>query len=97
MAAAVNNANKVPRRILGTLLSSLSAGVVPRLGAPYIAIGRIDEKSALAEYLDRVQEGEGLHRDAAVFLHHLSAHHPSDFDCTGARPCDGLISEKWYK
>ena len=34
---------QVPRRILGTLLSSLSAGVVPRSGAPYIAIGRNDE------------------------------------------------------
>lgn len=53
------NAAKVPRRILGTLLSSLSAGVVPRSGAPYIAIGRGDEIEALVNSLDRVADGEG--------------------------------------
>ncbi len=53
------NQTKVPRRILGTLLSSLSAGVVPRSGAPYIAIGRNDEIDALVTSLDRVAEGEG--------------------------------------
>ena len=37
----------VPKRILSTLLASLAAGVVPRNGAPYIAIGRKDEISAL--------------------------------------------------
>lgn len=51
--------NKVPRRILGTLLSSLSAGVVPRSGAPYIAIGRNEEIDALVTSLDRVADGEG--------------------------------------
>ncbi len=50
---------KVPRRILGTLLSSLSGGVVPRVGAPYIAIGRTEEIDALASSLDRVADGEG--------------------------------------
>ena len=60
MAQANNNTvNKVPRRILGTLLSSLSAGVVPRVGAPYIAIGRTDEIEALTTALDRVADGEG--------------------------------------
>lgn len=53
------NQNKVPRRILGTLLSSLSAGVVPRSGAPYIAIGRNEEIDALVTSLDRVADGEG--------------------------------------
>ena len=39
----MNSANqiKVPRRILGSLLSSVSAGVVPRAGAPYIALSLI--------------------------------------------------------
>ena len=41
----------VPRRVLGALLSSVSAGVVPRAGAPYIAIGRQDEIAALYAYL----------------------------------------------
>ncbi len=49
----------MPKRILGTLLSSLSAGVVPRTGAPYIAIGRNDEIEALVSSLDRVAVGEG--------------------------------------
>ena len=35
-----NTEVRVPRRILSSLLSSVSAGVVPRAGAPYIAIGR---------------------------------------------------------
>ena len=50
---------KVPRRILGTLLSSLSGGVVPRVGAPYIAMGRTDEIESLTSSLDRVADGEG--------------------------------------
>ncbi len=53
------NTAKVPRRILGTLLSSLSGGVVPRVGAPYIAIGRTEEIGALVAALDRVADGEG--------------------------------------
>lgn len=59
MAAVNNVAGNVPRRILGTLLSSLSAGVVPRVGAPYIAIGRKEEIEALVTSLDRVSDGEG--------------------------------------
>ena len=56
---ASNVLNRIPKRILGTLLSSLSGGVVPRMGAPYIAIGRKEEIQALADALDRVAEGEG--------------------------------------
>lgn len=46
-----------PRRILSSLLSSLSAGVVPRAGAPYIAIGRNAELRALAGDLDNIADG----------------------------------------
>jgi hypothetical protein len=53
---------KVPRRILGSLLSSLSAGVVPRSGAAYIAVGRDDEIHALADDLDALAEGGGRMR-----------------------------------
>ena len=49
--------HKVPKRILNTLLSSLTAGVVPRVGAPYIAIGRREEISSLLDNLDDVAEG----------------------------------------
>ena len=41
------NIQKVPKRVLTSLLASVSAGVVPRTGAPYIAIGREDEIAAL--------------------------------------------------
>jgi hypothetical protein len=48
---------QVPRRILSSLLSSVSAGVVPRTGAPYIAIGRKDEIEALLCDLENVADG----------------------------------------
>ncbi|MBR4335583.1 MAG: DUF2791 family P-loop domain-containing protein, partial [Clostridia bacterium] len=48
---------KIPKRILNTLLSSLAAGVVPRSGAPYIAIGRKEEIASLLGNLDEVEEG----------------------------------------
>ena len=47
----------VPKRILSSLISSVSAGVVPRRGAPYIAIGREAEISALLSDLEIVGEG----------------------------------------
>ncbi len=61
----MNNPNpnpQVPRRVLGSLLSSVSAGVVPRAGAPYIAIGRQDEIAALLSDLERINEGGGSMR-----------------------------------
>ena len=57
-----NETPKVPRRILTSLLSSVSAGVVPRAGAPYIAIGRQDEIAALLSDLEEVNEGGGSMR-----------------------------------
>ena len=53
---------KVPKRILTSLLASVSAGVVPRAGAPYIAIGRTDEINALLSDLESVNEGGGSMR-----------------------------------
>ena len=52
----------VPRRILSSLLSSVSAGVVPRAGAPYIAIGRKDEIAAFLSDLEEINEGGGAMR-----------------------------------
>lgn len=54
--------DKIPRRILSSLLASVSAGVVPRAGAPYIAIGRQDEIAALLSDLEAVNEGGGSMR-----------------------------------
>ena len=56
------NPPAVPRRILASLLSSISAGVVPRSGAPYIAIGRADEIGAFLSDLEEVNEGGGAMR-----------------------------------
>ncbi len=57
-----NNFPTVPRRILSSLLSSVSAGVVPRSGAPYIAIGRKDEIEALLSDLEDINDGGGAMR-----------------------------------
>lgn len=48
---------RVPPRILSNLLSSLTAGVVPRSGAPYIAIGREEEINSLINNLDDTKDG----------------------------------------
>lgn len=53
---------KVPKRILSSLLASVAAGVVPRSGAPYLAIGRKDEIAALLSDLEAVDEGGGSMR-----------------------------------
>ena len=55
--AVINQDVKIPQRILNTLLASLTAGVVPRSGAPYIAIGRQEEINSLINNLDEVSEG----------------------------------------
>lgn len=57
-----NSEQKIPRRVLSSLLSSVSAGVVPRQGAPYIAIGRKDEINAFLSDLKDVDEGSGAMR-----------------------------------
>lgn len=53
---------KVPKRILSALLSSLSAGVVPRTGAPYVAIGRTKEIGSLCKNLETVADGGAFSR-----------------------------------
>ena len=62
MTEQYNENPKVPKRILTSLLASVSAGVVPRAGAPYLAIGRQDEISALLSDLEAVNEGGGSMR-----------------------------------
>ncbi len=48
---------KVPRRIAQTVLNSLKGGVVPRIGLPYIAVGRKNEIAALLHDVDLISEG----------------------------------------
>ena len=51
------NVTKIPKRILNSLVSSMAAGVVPRSGAKYIAIGRSAEIAAICKDLENVAEG----------------------------------------
>ena len=53
---------KIPKRILSALLSSLSAGVVPRTGAAYIVIGRDNESLSLCRDLETVSGGGAFTR-----------------------------------
>ena len=55
--AVENKRERVPKRVLSALVSSVAAGVVPRVGAPYIAIGRADELEALLSDLETISEG----------------------------------------
>ena len=48
---------RVPKRISQTVLNSLKGGVVPRIGLPYITVGRKAEIEALLHDVDVIQEG----------------------------------------
>lgn len=48
---------KVPKRIAQTILNSLKGGVVPRIGLPYITVGRKNEIQALLHDVDIIGEG----------------------------------------
>ena len=48
---------KVPKRIAQTIFNSLKGGVVPRIGLPYIMVGRKSEVEALLHDVDIISEG----------------------------------------
>ncbi|MBI1695195.1 ATP-binding protein [Lactobacillus crispatus] len=48
---------RVPKRIAQTVVNSLKGGVVPRIGLPYITVGRKAEIEALLHDVDVIQEG----------------------------------------
>ena len=48
---------KVPKRIAQTIINSLKGGVVPRIGLPYITVGRKNEIEALLHDVDIIAEG----------------------------------------
>lgn len=50
-------APRVPRRIAQVIINSLKGGVVPRVGLPYITVGRDREVAALLHDLDLVADG----------------------------------------
>ena len=48
---------RVPKRISQTVLNSLKGGVVPRIGLPYITVGRKSEIEALLHDVEIISEG----------------------------------------
>lgn len=48
---------KVPRRVTQAVISSLKGGVVPRIGLPYITVGRSSEIEALLRDVEIIGEG----------------------------------------
>ena len=48
---------KIPKRIAQALINSLKGGVVPRVGLPYIAVGRKAEIDALLHDVDIIADG----------------------------------------
>lgn len=48
---------KVPRRVAAVIINSLKGGVVPRIGLPYITVGRTGEIQALLHDLDLIADG----------------------------------------
>lgn len=48
---------KIPRRIAQTLINSLKGGVVPRVGLPYVTVGRKAEIDALLRDVDVIADG----------------------------------------
>ncbi len=53
---------KIPKRIASTLINSLKGGVVPRVGLPYITVGRAAEIRALLRDVDIIAEGGATFR-----------------------------------
>ena len=53
----MNENRRVPKRISQTVLNSLKGGVVPRVGLPYITVGRKSEIEALLHDVDIIADG----------------------------------------
>ncbi len=52
----------IPKRIAQTLINSLKGGVVPRVGLPYVTVGRKDEIDALLRDVEMIEEGGATFR-----------------------------------
>ena len=53
---------KIPKRIASAVINSLKGGVVPRIGLPYITVGRELEINALLHDVDIIAEGGAAFR-----------------------------------
>ena len=48
---------KIPKRIASAIINSLKGGVVPRIGLPYITVGRETEIDAFLHDIGIIEEG----------------------------------------
>ena len=55
--ATPGSAPRVPKRVAAVIINSLKGGVVPRIGLPYITVGRETEIRALLTDLDLIANG----------------------------------------
>ncbi len=53
----MNNNMKIPKRLASAVINSLKGGVVPRVGLPYITVGRETEIDALLHDVDIISDG----------------------------------------
>ncbi len=53
---------KIPKRVASAIINSLKGGVVPRIGLPYITVGRQTEIQALLHDVDIMAEGGAAFR-----------------------------------
>ena len=53
----IDENKRIPKRIAQTVLNSLKGGVVPRIGLPYITVGRKNEIEALLHDVEIISEG----------------------------------------
>ena len=54
---AAEAAPRVPKRVAAVIINSLKGGVVPRIGLPYITVGREAEIRALLTDLSLIADG----------------------------------------
>ena len=57
MSDTASAAPRVPKRVAAVILNSLKGGVVPRIGLPYITVGREVEIRALLTDLSLISDG----------------------------------------
>ncbi len=76
---------RIPRRVSTALINSLSAGVVPRIGLEYVAVGRAEEIKALLLDLEDIAAGGasfrlivGRYGSGKSFLLQLLRNHAMD-------------------
>ena len=55
--ATISGTPRMPKRIAAVIINSLKGGVVPRIGLPYITVGRETEIAALLHDLDLIASG----------------------------------------